>query len=256
MKARTNSGNFFVNFNPAMSEVQAGGLVFDSNGFTATATNSLDGVGALTKNGNGTLALTAANTYMGGTVINTGTLNVNATAALGNVAGGVAINNNAILQAAAPVTTDRTITLGAVGGKIDTNGQTVTLDTASTVTGTTLTVADTAGGGVMNIKGTQTYDALITAGGVTNIYTALGTGTSTITANATLNIYASQTLGSLDIADGVEVTFGDGMPFAPVPPKLSAPFGGGGAGLVPEPGSLGLLMVGALGFIARRRRSR
>lgn len=251
VKAKQNQGDFFSGYTPGMSEIQAGGLKFDSNGFTATANNSFDGAGGLTKNGNGTLALTAANTYAGGTVINTGVLNINADAALGNAAAGVTINNNATLQAAANVTTNRTITLGVGGGRIDTNGQIVTLDTAGTVTGTALAKT---GSGTLHIKGVQAYSALTTAGGVTNIYTALGTGTSTITANAATNIYASQTLASLTIADGVEVTFGDGLPFSDLPPKPSAPFGGGGAGLVPEPGSLGLLMVGALGFLAHRRR--
>ena len=256
LKASQNEGDFLRNFTTANSEVQAGGAIFDTNGFSVTVNNQFDGVGGLVKGGSGKLTITAANLYAGGTIINTGTVNINADAALGNVLGGVTINNNATLQVAVNVTTNRTITLGAGGGKIDTNGQVVTLGTGSTLTGTALTVADAAGGGVLNIKGTgpQPLSALTTMGGVTNLYSVLGSGTSTITAAATLNIYASQTLASLTIADGVEVTFGDGTPFAPEPVKPSAPFGGGGAGLVPEPGSLGLLMVGALGFIARRRR--
>ena len=231
----------------------------DTNSQNVTwATSLVSSGGSLTKFGNGKLTLPVANTYTAGTVIHGGTVNIISNAALGGPAGGVMIDNNAILQAAGPVTSNRTFTLGAGGGTIDTNGQTVTIGTG-TITGTALTEADTAGGGVLNINsGTNATGlaALTTTGGVTNLSTALGTGTSTITANATLNIYASQTLASLNIADGVEVTFGDGSPFAPEPPKPSAPFGGGGAGLVPEPGSLGLLLVGALGFIARRRRSR
>ena len=251
LRANQNQGNFLRNFNPGNSELAAGGATFDSNGFSITAQNSFDGIGGITKIGNGKLSLTNVNTYSGGTVINKGTLNINADAALGAAAGGVAINNNAILQAAAPVTTTRTVTLGAGGGQIDTNGQTVLLDVGSTLTGTSLTVADTAGGGVLNIKGTQTYNALTTNGGVTNVYTALGTGTSSLTANATTKIYVSQTLSSLTIGAGATVTFGDGLAFAPAPSK----FGGGSAGVVPEPGSIGLLLVGALGLMVRRRRS-
>ena len=255
LRGNQNQGDFLRNFNPGNTLIGTNGVTFDSNTFNLTVQSVLAGVagdGGLKKIGNGTLALTAANLYTGGTVINAGTLNINADAALGGVTGGVAINNNAILQAAANVTTNRTITLGAGGGQIDTNGQIVTLDTGSTVTGTSLTEA---GSGVLNIKGVQTYNALTTTGGVTNIYTALGTGTSTITANATTNIYASQTLASLTIADGVEVTFGNGLPFDAEPPKAAAPFRGGSAGLVPEPGSIGLLLVGALGILARRRRT-
>ena len=77
---------------------------------------------------------------------------------------------------------------------------------------------------------------------------ALGSGASTLNANATTNIYVSQTLAALNIAAGVEVTFGDGLPFAGGAEKFGAP------ALVPEPGSLGLLMVGALGVMSRRRR--
>ena len=164
----------------------------------------------------------------------------------GPAAGGLAISNGATLQAAANVTTARTITLSTVaGGKIDTNGQTVILDTGGTVTGTAL---EKTGAGTLNISATQTYSALTTSGGTTNIYTALGTGSSTLTANATTNIYASQTLASLTIADGVEVTFGDGLPFAPAPEKFGA------TGVVPEPGALALLVAGTLGLLGRRRR--
>lgn len=106
------------------------------------------------------------------------------------------------------------------------------------------------GAGTFNITGAQTYAGLTRTGGVTNIYTALGTGTSTLTANATTNIYASQTLASLTIGSGTTVTFGDGLPFAPAAEKFGAP-----AALVPEPGTLGLLMVCALGLLGRRRRA-
>ena len=78
---------------------------------------------------------------------------------------------------------------------------------------------------------------------------AFSNGTATITANSTLQINASQTIGALVIGDGVEVTFGDGLPFAPAPEKFGA------TGVVPEPGALALLMVGALGVFGRRRRA-
>ena len=112
----------------------------------------------------------------------------------------------------------------------------------------------------LNLKGTQTYSALTTSGGTTNINSALGTGSSTITANAATNIYASQTLAALTIGNGVEVTFGDGLPFAPEPEKgggFSAPVADplGGA-VVPEPGALGLLLASSLGLFARRWRMR
>ncbi|MEI8106833.1 MAG: PEP-CTERM sorting domain-containing protein, partial [Verrucomicrobiota bacterium] len=63
----------------------------------------------------------------------------------------------------------------------------------------------------------------------------------------------SQTLGSLTIGAGSTVTFTGG--------EALGSFSGGskvsgfvGASTVPEPGTIGLLLVGALGFVNRRRR--
>ena len=237
------------------------GLIVGSAGGSGAFSGALENGTAgnplsLTKSGAGTQTLSGANTFTGGVIIDGGILNVNADAALGGSAGAVAIRNGATLQASGTVTSVRPFTLSTLaGGRIETNGQTVTLDTASTVAGTAL---EKTGAGTLNLKGTQTYDALTTSGGTTNIYTALnnGTQTSVITANATTNIYASQTLAALTIGDGVEVTFGDGLPFAPEPDKGGglAALGAGGA-VVPEPGALGLLLAGALGLLGQRRRA-
>ncbi len=83
---------------------------------------------------------------------------------------------------------------------------------------------------------------------MTNLNSALGTGASTINANATLNINASQTLAALTIADGVEVSFGTGLPFAGGPGKFSA------VGVVPEPGSATLMLGGFAALLGWRRR--
>ena len=54
--------------------IGAGGATIDSNGFTCTVSGVLSGEGGLTKTGSGTVVLTAANTYVGPTVISNGTL--------------------------------------------------------------------------------------------------------------------------------------------------------------------------------------
>ena len=56
-------------------------------------------------------------------------------------------------------------------------------------------------------------------------------------------------LNSLTVADGGELVFGDGSSFAGFAPEA-----GFGAAVVPEPGSVGLLLLGSLGLLGRRRR--
>ena len=105
------------------------------------------------------------------------------------------------------------------------------------------------GTGTLTLNGvTLNFPTLTANGGVTNLNSTLGTGGSTINANATLNINASQTLAALNIADGVEVTFGDGLPFAGGPEKF------GGTAAVPEPGSMTLLLGGLAALLGVRRR--
>ena len=137
----------------------------------------------------------------------------------------------------------------STAGTVDTNGNAVTL--SGPIGGATGTLTKT-GGGALTLSGAQTYAILNANGGTTNVNSALGTGTSTINANANVNIYASQTLAALNIADGVEVTFGDGLPFAGGSEKAAA---FGGVTVVPEPGSLASLSLG-LGLLLGLRRRR
>ncbi len=221
-------------------------------------TNGTAGRGSIIKSGSGILTLSGANLYTGGTTINAGILNVNANAALGASTGALAINNGATLQAGGPVTAARTVTLGGTGGVIDTNGNTVTLDASSSILGTLL---EKIGTSTLYLNGTQGEATLTTTDGITNVNTAVGTGTSTINANATTNIGASQTLAALNIGAGAVVTLGNGPFAAEFADAPAAAFGAGDAALtaaaapVPEPGSLGLFVADALGLLCRRKRA-
>lgn len=129
---------------------------------------------------------------------------------------------------------------------ITTVAGTLTLGASSSITGATHALTK-AGNGTLTLAGTQAYSTLTTSGGTTNVESAIGTGSSSVIANATTSFFASQTLASLSIGAGAVVSFASGPA-----PALGGPAGS----VVPEPGSIGLLLVGALGLLGRRRRSR
>lgn len=94
LRAMQDNATFIQSLTAA--NVQAGGAVFDTNGFNATVAQALvdaGGNGGLIKLGAGTLTLTGMNTYMGDTSIYAGTLSINTTyladgANVGIVSGG------------------------------------------------------------------------------------------------------------------------------------------------------------------------
>gem|GEM_PF-5391912 len=107
---------------------------------TVTVPSIIAGAGALEKVGPGTLVLTGANTYTGGTKVNGGVLSVASNAALGPVASGgvgnlLTLDGGTIRFTASTALGARPIYLGYNSGTIDVaEGATVTFDAASGTT--------------------------------------------------------------------------------------------------------------------------
>jgi len=127
--------------------------------FAQTASGSFSGVmsgtGQLIKNGSGTLILSGTNTYSGGTTINAGTLQGDATSLQGNIA------NHATLVFAQT-------SAGSFNGVISGNGQviksgsgTLTLSSANTYTGGTTISAGALQGDTSSLQGNITNNATL-----------------------------------------------------------------------------------------------
>jgi outer membrane autotransporter protein len=142
-----------TDISPMLAPLGAGGGTFDTNGNNVTLASVISGAGALTKQGNGVLTLTANNTYSGGTTVTGGLINFNSASNFGT---GMVTLNGGGLQWAAGSTADissRLAPLGAGGGTFDTNGNTITFATGLTGTGGLAK----QGLGTLNLTGTNTY---------------------------------------------------------------------------------------------------
>jgi fibronectin-binding autotransporter adhesin len=167
-----------VTLNSNLAATIAGGSVTISgvlsDGIAPTTAKSL------TMDGAGTLVLSNANTYRGGTFINGGILQITNNLALGS--GALTFTGLGSLQAGADAlapTTPIALTAGAVG-TVDTNGFTMTLASAITSTDATSTFAK-AGAGTLVLTGAKAYTGttLISGGKL-----QLGDGTTTATLGA------------------------------------------------------------------------
>lgn len=203
--------------------------------FAGTVVNAISGNGlvALTKVGSGTLTLSGANTYTGGTTISAGTLNAASNKALGNgavsVAGGtLAINDTSVGQ----VTLGTGANLAMTSGKIAINITDAATFDKILGTGTghfTLT------GGTLELFGFSGFEGTGVTGNTYNLLSGFaGTGNSV---GGTFSITGYDTtnwLASLNAATG-QLSFST----------------------VPEPSAYGLIGAGSLAaaaFVRRRRR--
>jgi len=146
------------------------GGVFDTNGNDVTLASIIGGSGGLTKIGAGTLILSAANTYTGGTSIYGGVVNFAAGNNLGT--GSITLDNGGTLQWAAGNTLDISDRLAEIGG----------------------------GGAVFDIGANDvTFGTSLTGlGGITKV----GSGTLTLAADSFYSGGTTITEGTLQVGNG------------------------------------------------------
>jgi fibronectin-binding autotransporter adhesin len=239
LRARASNPNFLHDLTTAT--IQSGGATIDSQGFDIGIAQALGGNGGLTKIGPGTLTLTAVNTFSGPTAVNQGTLAVNGSLAGGSVtvAGGATLAGTGIVGG--PVTVNGAITPGTSVGTLTLQSD---LNLASSAQLTfELDQAGIVGSGVndlISVGGNLVLDGTLNIVGLANF----GVGTYRLINYAGTLTDNGLVLGTL--SGNANNTF-----------LYQIQAGGGEVNLivgVPEPTTLSLAFLGALGGLAARFR--
>ncbi len=168
--------------------------------------------GSLVKSGAGTLTITNTNSYMGGTTLDGGTINVNNAAALGDSSGALTFSGSGgTIQLGATISSNRNYVMNAAG-TLDTNGYDLahsgvisgTAGLAKTGAGTlTLAGSSTFGGAFTISQGTVIAQNNLAFGGTTNGVT--------VSPGTTLDLGGSMNSDSLNLGAEVFTVSGTGV---------------------------------------------
>jgi outer membrane autotransporter protein len=169
------------------------GVRVDS-GATAELAVPLTGAGRMLKRDAGTLILTGANTYTGGTSIREGVLQVSADTALGAATGGLALDGGT-LRVGGSFSSSRAVAVGAAGGTIDLGANNLTL--SGTLAGSGALVRIGSGTLTLAGNGTSFTGSTRVSGGILDLTGTLG-GTLAIDSGARLT--GTGTFGSAAVS--------------------------------------------------------
>jgi len=189
------------------NKASLGTLIVGAGDFSGTI---IDGTGqfALTKTGTGTLIVSGANSYTGGTTINGGILEVTSDAALGGASGGVTLNGGELaVNSPTDVTTSRTITLNAGGGIIAATG-TMNLTLTGSISGSgPLNLNDNSGQIFLEGTTNNTFTGLTTIDGAVGVVYLNAPGHIALSGDVLVNSEAALAINTDEqIADNATVT--------------------------------------------------
>jgi fibronectin-binding autotransporter adhesin len=182
------------------------------------------GLGSLTKTGTGTLVLSDANSYAGGTFINAGTLTINGLYAVGGgVDAGVTLNGGTLQYVTNVATANNGgadistfgngVTVGAGGGSIDLNGNSITYAGTIHSGGGQLNIvsSDSSHAGVFTLSGTSSLPGGIAVNSGTLSVTG-SLGSTPVSVNTGGTLLGTGNAGAVNLAGGT-VSPGTALPY-------------------------------------------
>ena len=205
---------------PGVDTIRVGDGTADSAHFVATVGSAMTGAGAVVKTDLGTLVLTGANTYTGGTTIAQGTLQIGDGGSTGSIVGDVANDATLVLNRAGTLQLDGTI--HGTGGVQQVGSGTAILTGNSSYTGGTTIAAGTlqlGNGGASGLvygnitnNGTLALNrsddfSLVGVVSGSGSLSQIGTGASTLVG---VNTYTGGTTVSAGTLIGSATSFGSG----------------------------------------------
>jgi autotransporter-associated beta strand protein len=183
------------------------GTFIDASSANQTLSGVISGSGDLDKTGTGTLTLTAANTYSGATVVDSGTLAITDPAGLGASSAGTIINSGGTLDlrnvigVAEPITVNGGTLATSIGSSSVTAPITLTGNSVVDVTGTQLTLSNTvSGSGSLDKTGAGTL--MLTAANTYTGATVVDAGTLAITDPAALGATTPSSIAGTTVNAG------------------------------------------------------
>lgn len=204
---------FTLDANRGISLGAFGGFIEVASTQELTYGGVAEGVGRLTKLGLGTLTLSGANNYSGGTLVSAGTLSGDTTSLQGG------ITNNAVLEFNQATNGSFASVVSGNGSLVKSGGGVLTLTAANTYGGGTLVSSGTLSGDTTSLQGTMTNNAAVVFDQATNgtyagvlsgsgTFTKDGAGALTLSGANTVSGATTVNAGTLELNNGTGAALG------------------------------------------------